>query len=219
MFPYIRKSQGSGPDILASREYIEMHRPFYTESTDERYIEYKSLIGLTSLALLKYGSCLMHAAAFRMDGYCWLVTAPPGTGKTTQYLHFKNLYGEAVEMVCGDMPLLEAAADGTVMVRPTPWNGKERIKGKASAPLGGILLLKQGEENIVRRLLPEEAVIPILVQLAVRPDTEEQALQIGSFCDRLLKKYPVWEMTNRGDEDSSALAAATFRAFLKDEKR
>lgn len=122
-------------------------------------------------------------------------------------------------MVCGDMPLLEAAADGTVMVHPTPWNGKERIKGKVSAPLGGILLLKQGEENIVRRMLPGEAVIPLLVQLAVRPDTGEQALQTAGFAENILQHYPVWEMVNRGDEASAALAAATFRAFLKDKKR
>ena len=218
MYPYIRRSQEDRYDILASEDYIEMHKPFYTESTDDRYVEYKSLICLTSLALLPYGSIIMHAVAIRLDGYCWLFTAPPGTGKTTQYFHFKDLFGEAVEMVCGDMPLLEVMEDGTIRVRPTPWNGKERIKGKVSAPLGGILLLKQGKENAVHRLLPEEAVIPVFLQLAVRPDTAEQAMQAARICDRLLQKYPVWEMTNRGDEASALLAAETFRAFLKDKQ-
>lgn len=215
LYPYIRRVTGEQYDILAPLDYIAAHKPFYTESTDDRYVEYKSLIGLTSLALLPYRCCIMHAVAVLMEESCWLITAPPGTGKTTQYYNLKSLYGDNVEMVCGDMPLLEIAKDESILVHPSPWNGKERIRGKQSAPLGGILLLRQGEENTIHRLAPEETVFTLLTQLAVLPDTEEQALQVAGFAEHILMKYPFWEMVNRGDTASSRLAADTFRAYLK----
>lgn len=215
MFPYIKKTDGTEYDILASQEYIEMLKPYYTENTDNRYVEYKSLIGLTSLALLSSGSCIMHAVAVLMDGFCWLITAPPGTGKTTQFYNLKSLYGKKVEMICGDMPVLNVSDAGNIIVHPSPWNGKERIKGSRSAPLGGILLLKQGKENLIRRLEPEEAVFTILMQLAVRPDNEEQVLQIAGVAENIIQKYPIWEMVNLGNAASSRLAAETFLTYLK----
>ena len=217
MLPYIKRTEEIDYDILAAPEYIDAHRPFYTESTDDRYVEYKSLIKLTSLALLPNQCCIIHAVAVRMNGFCWLISAPPGTGKTTQYYNLKNLYGEKAEMVCGDMPLLKTSGNGSIMVHPSPWNGKERIKGKISAPLGGILLLRQGDQNSIRRMDPSEAVFPVLTQLAVQPDTEDQVLQIAKFAEDLLQHFPVWEMVNKGDLESSRLAAETFRSYIKDQ--
>ena len=216
MYPYIKKSQAEGYDILASPEYIEMHKIYYTESRDDRYIEYKSLIGLTSLALLPYDSLIMHAVAVLLDGYCLLITAPPGTGKTTQYNNLKSLYGNDIEMICGDMPLIEIAEQSNIMVHPSPWNGKERIKGRRSAPLGGVIYLRQGNENTLRRMSPEEYVFPLLSQLAILPDTEEQIVKMTSIADHLFKQCPIWEMVNCGDKESSRMAAETFRAYVKD---
>ena len=216
MKPYVKKAQGGDCDIRVSQERIERYKLICKESADVRYIEYKALVGLTSLALLSSGCCIIHAVAVLLDGLCWLISAPPGTGKTTQYKNLKKLYGEKLEMICGDMPLLEKTAEGKIMVRPSPWNGKERIRGTKSAPLGGILLLKQGPENMIRELEAEESVIPVFLQLVGRPDTEEQALQIAAIVDLVLQKYPVWEMINKGDLDSSRLAADTFRGYVRE---
>ena len=219
MYPYIRKAQGDHYDILASPDYIDYHRPFYTEGHADSYVEYKSLIGLTSKALLPHDACIMHAVAAKIHGYCWLITAPSGTGKTTQYYHLKSLYGNKVSMICGDMPLLEWSKDGKITVHSSPWNGKERIKGRESAPLGGILFLRQGQENMIRRIDSSEAVIQTLLQLAFLPDTEEEALHIANFADRLLRTYPIWEMVNLGDPASARLAAETFLAYLEEGKK
>ncbi len=217
MIPYIRMAAGRDYDILASREHIEAHRPCYTENTDDRYVEYKSLIWLTSLALLDRGCAIMHAVAVMLDGVCWLISAPSGTGKSTQYFNLKRLYGDDVEMICGDMPLLKENEEGKIMVHPSPWNGKERIKGRRPAPLGGILYLRQGSGNTIRRMEAAEAVLPILLQMAVLPDTEEQVKKLTTFTERILQDHPVWEMVNRGDPESSRLAADTFRDHIRNE--
>ena len=147
MLPYITEAGGNAYDILASEEHIESQRPYYPENQEDSYVEYKSLIELTSRTLLPCRCCLFHAVAFRWKDYAWLITGPSGAGKTTQYKKWKISFRDGVQMICGDMPLLEWKEDGSVWVHPSPWNGKERIKGKVSAQLGGILLLEQDTEN------------------------------------------------------------------------
>ena len=213
MYPYIRETESDSYDIRAEYDYVEMHRPYYTESTDDNYIEYKSMINLTSLKLLPFNSCIIHSVAFLMDGYAWLLMAPSGTGKSTQYFNLKSLYGDKIEMICGDMPVLEMD-NSHITVHPSPWNGKERIKGHKSAPLGGILHLKQGEENRIRRLTSEEAVMPVFSQLAVRPETREQILIMSSLTEMIVKNYPVFELVNLGDIESSRLLAETLKGCI-----
>ena len=93
-------------------------------------------------------------------------------------------------MICGDMPLLEWRVNDTIWVHPSPWNGKERMKGKVSAPLGGIVLLEQANENAVRRMEPIESGVPLFLQMAVRPESEEQISQM------LLQDYAIIQMLN-----------------------
>ena len=152
MNSYIQPSERSGYDIKATFDYMERQKPWFPESTEDAYVEYKSLIGLTSLALLEHGSCLFHAAAFLWRGYAWLLTGPSGVGKTTQYKNWKKTHREKVSMICGDMPLLTIEEDGTFWVNPSPWNGKERIRGNERAPLGGFILLEQSDSNSIRRI-------------------------------------------------------------------
>lgn len=214
MFPYIRRTEDTEYNILASVDYIEKHKPYYTENMDEAYIEYKSLINLTSLKLLPYDCCIFHGVAVLIDGLCWLITAPSGTGKSTQYFNLKRILGNDVEMICGDMPLLEVR-EGAVIAHPSPWNGKERIKGHKSAGLGGILYLRQGNENDIRMLSSKEAMIPLLMQAGVICETKEQILHLSRMMDQILRHYPVWEMVNLGDLNSTMLALNTFREYRR----
>ena len=91
MRPYIKAVQGDEYDILASEEYIEKQRPYFTECTEDAYVEYKALIELTSKFLLPRRSCIFHAVAFCWKGYAWLLTGPSGAGKTTQYKKWKYM--------------------------------------------------------------------------------------------------------------------------------
>ena len=218
LLPYITENPGDTYDILASEEHIESQRPYYPEDQEDAYVEYKSLIELTSRALLPHACCLFHAVAFLWNGYAWLITGPSGAGKTTQYKRWKITYRNAVEMICGDMPLLEWKEDDTIWVHPSPWNGKERIKGKVSAPLGGIVLLEQDEENSIRIMSAEDCGVPIFLQMAVRPETEEQILMTADLVNRLLSRYPVWRLENRGDAEAAMLTAQTFLKHIQKDR-
>lgn len=219
MSPYIVPSQEVDYDILASEEYIESRKPYYPEGEEDAYVEYKSLINLTSRAILPFGSCLFHAAAFRWKGYAWLMTGPSGIGKTTQYRNWKRIFRDELEMISGDIPLLELMEDGGILVRPTPWNGKERIRGKRSSPLGGIVVLEQAEMDSMELMAPEESALPVFRQFAVRPDTEEQIRKLEFLENQLLGSCPIWKLMNRGDMGSVHLASKVFSEYLEREKR
>lgn len=218
LLPYVESCEGSDCDILADREYIESQRPYYSECTEDGYVEYKSLISLTSLYLLPKRCCIFHAAAFWWNDRAWLMTAPPGTGKTTQYKNWKILYRYEVEMISGDMPILDFRQKDTIWVHPSPWNGKERLRGSKSGKLGGIVYLEQGAENVMERWEPEESIIPVLQQFAVSPQTVEQIKLVTSFENQLLRQIPVWKFINRGDKPSTVLMRDTFERCLAEKE-
>ena len=153
-----------------------------------------------SNTLLPYGRAIFHATAFLWRGRAWLMTGESGVGKTTQYLLWKLLYGADVQMINGDKPLLSFAGD-RVWVHPSPWTGKEGMGQPIDAPLGGIVLLRQGQTDHIRRLTVEESVGPLFAQFLVSRDGPD----VRRMAERMAREVPVWLLTNRGDEASARL--------------
>ena len=137
-------------------------------------------------------------------------------------------------MISGDMPVLELkgpikaedtrgtkvlaqAADAeeqaAIHVCPSPWNGKEGIRSLLSAPLGGVVYLEQGTENRMEVFEPEKAVIPLMSQFMVLPDTEEEIRALFRLLDTMLCAYPVWKLTNRGNPESTELLRKTLLEY------
>ena len=119
-------------------------------------------------------------------------------------------------MICGDMPLLEWKEDGSIWVHPTPWNGKERIRGKVCAPLAGIVILEQQKINSIESIIPYVSGVPLLHQMAIRPKTEEQIIRMADLLNRLLQACPVWKLKNCGDQASMLMTALTFKEYLEE---
>ena len=122
---------------------------------------------------------------------------------------WKLCFGSEVKNLNGDKPLLEFR-EGGILVHPSPWRGKEGLGSLDAAPLGGIILLEQSEENRMRRLLPAEAAGPLLTQLLF---TRKNADDVRAACaleERLLAQVPVWLLQYRGDTASAALCRDTL---------
>ena len=79
-----------------------------------------------------------------------------------------------------------------------------------TAPLGGIILLEQSEENRMRRLLPAEAAGPLLTQLLFTRKNTDDVRAACALEERLLAQVPVWLLQNRGDAASAALCRDTL---------
>lgn len=162
-------------------------------------------------ALLPSGRMILHATAFQWRGRAWLLTGGSGVGKTTQYLLWKLLYGADVQMINGDKPIL--AFDGPrIWVHPSPWTGKEGMGQPIDAPLGGIVLLRQGPTDHIRRATAEESAGALRAQFLVSRDGPT----VRRMAERLAWEVPVWLLTNRGDEASARLCHDALEEHLRD---
>ena len=209
---WLKPVEGESWDAMATLEEIEAAHRLLMTGNPEDYAEYKALLGPTSHVLLRTGCCLFHAAAFLWRDRAWLLTAPSGTGKTTQFLNWRRLHPAELTMICGDMPALECRDDGSLWVHPTSWTGKENIGSFRSAPLGGVVWLEQGRENTIRPLSVREAVPLLIGQFCVAPETEAEIRAITRLLDAMLCGHPVWKLTNRGDDQSTELLRRTLAA-------
>ena len=199
---------GEAADLIASPEELAAARALMRETDPPAAVEFKALCGLTGRFLLRWDCCLFHAVAFLFQGRAWLLTAPSGTGKTTQFMNWRKLAASEILMISGDIPVLELREDG-IWVHPSPWNGKEAIGSLHSAPLGGIVLLEQGKENRIGRLSTREAIEALFTQFTFTPETEEEIRACCRIMEGLLAQ-PVWKLVNLGDIASTELLRKTL---------
>lgn len=215
--PFPIRSDAPSSQLSVRPEILEIGRRNLEPGSSNAYIEYRCLISVSARFLLQYHACVFHAAAFSWRGRAWLLAAPSGTGKTTQYLNWQRLFPGEIQMISGDMPILEAKEDGSLWVYPSSWNGKENIFGASAAPLGGLVFLEQGKEDRMLPFPPHDAVIPLLRQFMVVPESEEEILQLTSLLERILVSVPCRKFVNLGGDTSTILLRDTFSHFLAKE--
>lgn len=213
---YLNKTENSHADIAMSPEIIRKRDWIVMEEVDAPYLEFYASMVETGNYLLAYNRALFHSVSFIWNNLAWLVTAPSGTGKTTQLKHWGRLCGKAVSVINGDKSVLECRDDGTVYVHSAPWTGKEGIgfPGK-KAKLGGIILLEQGGTNEIHRIYPEDSVLPLFYEFISYPQSVAQLESQGKILDCMLKSVPVWKLINLGDRASAELTIKTLRDYLR----
>lgn len=95
----------------------------------------------------------LHSASILYRDKLWLFSAPSGTGKSTHAELWKSLFD--VPIINGDINLI-TLKQGMPMVCGNPWHGTSGIYDTSAYPLGGILLLKQGNEDNIRELSKDQ---------------------------------------------------------------
>lgn len=145
--------------------------------------------------LLPYRILLLHAAVISFNGQGYAFTAPPGTGKSTHISLWKEAFGEQVQIINGDKPLLAYEEDKDCFVAyGTPWCGKEGWGCDSSVPVKKICFLKQGKENSIKKAEPEEVLNQLFYQLLF-PE-EEKLLELElELLDMLITRVSFYEMT------------------------
>lgn len=202
--------------LTVTDELWERHRNVAESSISEAYTEFYALLGITSRALLKHGKCLFHGVAFLWRGKAWIITAPSGTGKTTQLRMWKKMLENEIEVINGDKPIMECCEDESVWIYPSPWNGKENISGTKRGKLAGIVYLEQANHNEINRMDIRSSMLPIYRQFLYYGDYEEEIREVGRMQDIVLRNIPVWKLCNLGNEASAELTRNTLLNCLED---
>ena len=161
--------------------------------------------------LMEHDRFILHSAAFRWRDRAWLICAGSGVGKTTQLKTLLELYPDEIGVINGDRPIIEVREDDSVFVHPSPWNGKEDMHGAEGAPLGGIILLRRGEENAIDRISERQAAPAIYSSVFQCYESDGSIHRSAALAERMLKGTPSWLLTNKGVPDSTRLLYATLR--------
>ena len=185
--------------VGVSAAEVERLLPLYEEGSTAPYVEHMELCTRACDALLPFERAIFHGVAFIWRGQAWLLTALSGTGKTTHYIQWKRQYGSEISIINGDKPVLDFSEEG-----------KENMGSMRSAPLGGIIMLKQGQENAMRRVEPKEVVAELFMQFLFTRSTPLDVRRVCALEERLLQSVPVWQLVNRGDEASARLCRDTL---------
>ena len=206
-------------DIKIDEEYMMNHRWIVNGTVPDSYREFQCVMLATGNYLLRYKRALFHGVSFIWKNYAWIITAPSGTGKTTQYLKWHKQFKDEIQVISGDKSFIECRNDGTVWIYSSPWKGKENFGSYGrSAQLGGIIFLEQGKTNRIVRMKSDDTVLPLYLEFISYPENVDQLKNQGDILNRILNVTPVWKLTNLGDEASAALTRKTLLEYLGDMK-
>ena len=155
-----------------------------------------------SVALLDFQGFMLHSSAIVLGGKAYLFSAPSGTGKSTHTEKWIRLFG--AEYLNDDKPALRLV-DGIWMAYGTPWSGKHDLSKPAGVPLGGIAVLRRGEENSVQPMDPAEALSFLMSQTVYVLSARRMDVLL-SMMDDLLRRVPIWDLVCRNEDDAAFLS-------------
>jgi hypothetical protein len=138
---------------------------YYPASRWEYYRQYwhsNHLLGGEAV-LLQHDAFLLHSSVVAVNGKTILFSGPSGAGKSTQAALWER-FADA-EILNGDRCVVMKKEDG-FYGGGSPWSGTSGIYRSEQAPIAGIVLLKKGPENRLRRL-GFEAFAPLFSQNSV----------------------------------------------------
>ena len=160
--------------------------------------------------IIRRGGFFLHCSCLKYRGKAIIFTAPSGTGKSTHAALWKQHFGESVEIINDDKPLVREDADGFT-IYGTPWRGKHGRGTNTSAPIGAVFFLAQAPENSVE---PVDSItaLSLLMQQTVIPRGREDTAALVDMLGRLIESVPMHRLfCNISDEAvTTALSALDF---------
>jgi hypothetical protein len=145
---------------------------------------------------------LLHSSCLKYKGKAYLFTADSGTGKSTHTGLWKKVFGDEVQILNDDKPVLRKMGEVWTAFG-TPWSGKTDLNVNDFAPVGGIVFLKRGETNSIRRLTPPiDEVAPLFIKQISKPNKLENLEALLKSADNILTTLPLYEMCCNISEDA-----------------
>ncbi|MCD7825414.1 MAG: PqqD family protein [Clostridiaceae bacterium] len=157
----------------------------------------------------KHGLYLLHSASVAYKGRAWLFSGPSGMGKSTHANLWKTCFG--TELLNGDLNMIGREQE-TAVVYGQPWCGTSGICTNKRYLLGGIVFLKQAQENYFRETKEQERILDCIRRLISPSWTEEQLLSNVHFGEWIAQHTEIFHLCCTKEE-----AAAEFMKCAIDE--
>lgn len=162
-----------------------------------RYVRNKYAEGLNIASLLatseaaflfpNHDAFILHASYIIHEGQAILFTAPSGTGKSTQ-ANFWNAERGA-EIVNGDRVLV-TRRDGRFYANGIYASGTSGISKNLTAPIGAVVLLEQGESNVLNGIPPRMLFLRILCECSYDMKDHGQYEKITELVSDMINSLP-----------------------------
>ena len=190
--------------FLSNGSFVITDEPFHYaySSTYDQYINSIFLAYLFSTHALKRQMLKFHCSVIAYQGQGVLFLGPSGIGKTTQAELWQK-YQNAI-IINGDVGFVQSK-EKEVIVWGTPWHGSSSYCENMCVPVAGIIVLKQGKENRLRRISAFEMVSEVGKNVLYPTWLENGTEMALDILDQILQKVPVYELTNKADEESVEL--------------
>lgn len=194
--------------VETTNEGLQAERNSSPEEYSDEYLETLSVYRQIGNLLPVWDGILFHGAVIEYKGGAYAFTAKSGTGKTTHITHWKRAFGDDVQPVNGDKPILRYI-DGALFACGTPWAGKEGLQRNVCVPLKGICFLSRGDENHISPLSPGSSLERMLSQVHL-PQKRSSAIKALSLLDKILTDTPLWEMACTNSLEAALVAKDTM---------
>jgi len=193
------KLAGDAPVDIVLRFDLPKLMELNPDVTDPDAVQYLATGAIFARELLNFNGSFLHSSAVVLDGKAYLFSAPSGTGKSTHTEKWCRLFG--ARYLNDDKPAFRLV-DGVWMAYGTPWSGKHDLSSNEGVPVGGVAVLRRGEENTITPLQPAQALPWIMSQSSYRLQKEDMQKQLA-LLDRFLRQVPIWQLSCR-NEDAAA---------------
>ena len=102
-------------------------------------------------AVIERNGFVFHSSTIKYKDKGILFSADSGTGKSTHTGLWKKYYGDLVEVINDDTPIIRFI-DNVAYVFGSPWSGKTDLNNNVFAPLCNIVFLERGTKNELETL-------------------------------------------------------------------
>lgn len=205
---YITDSHLCDFSVSVTEEELETERKISGIEFSVGYTESVCIYRNIALKLPEYNAFVIHCAAIEYDGEAYCFAAQSGVGKTTHIGLWRKVFGERVNIINGDKPIMRYL-NNKLCVCGTPWSGKENLNSNIIIPLRGICFLQQSPNNSIIRLSPYEALGRLLKQVYL-PQSPDLAAKTIEMVGNLLSQTPCWELKCNISAEAAMLAHKTM---------
>lgn len=166
-----------------------------TDMLSERALSLGNILRLLPIRMIfqKQGVLFFHASQIAVDKVGILFTAASGTGKTTQAKLWQR--HRSAKIICNDRTLI---CQGKTYGYPI--DGSEPVISEKIHRLGAVVLLEQGNVNVIRQLRPSEALPKMMSQLVFDTwNLRERELAMLHLIE-LMEQFPVYLLSCTPEE-------------------
>jgi hypothetical protein len=168
------------------------------------------LMLLFALSTAKMDTVLMHASAVMSGGKAYLFLGRSGTGKSTHSRLWQQ-YIKDVEPLNDDHPIVRIDDSGRAIAYGSPWSGKTPCYRNLSAPVGGIVRIRQAKENRIKRISPVEAYASLMTSCSGMTWNSEMAEGRNRTMQGMIAAVPCYTLECLPDEEATRLCEQTVR--------